>query len=244
MFQLSVYLLYNQKNKIMAIVKNVMVKMQRYEYMRRFLLYGEMYMNTLQTFAKMDECDGIGDKFENSISYMNYKPIHAIFKLSNEKELKLHPTFIKVREFVDTNIGNIYSMALVDCNIQTIENQLKFSIQSTDRINSIGNDYDSIVVISNPTEFISRCKKIIQSMGYKLYYDSVKYFSDKEFNKKIEITPFMKRDRYKSQNEFRLFVDFNSNEPQTIKIGNISDIAFLIHKSGFCSLNDELPENI
>lgn len=54
----------------------------------------------------------------------------------------------------------------------------------------------------------------------------------------------MKRDRYKSQNEFRLFVDFNSNEPQIIKIGNISDIAFLIHKSGICSLNDELPESI
>lgn len=81
-------------------------------------------------------------------------------------------------------------------------------------------------------------------MGYKLYYDPVEYFSDNEFNKKIEITPFMKRDRYKSQNEFRLFVDFNSNEPQIIKIGNISDIAFLIHKSGICSLNDELPESI
>ena len=228
----------------MEIVKNVMVKMQRYEYMRRFLLYGEMYMNTLKTFAKMDECDGIGDKFENSISYMNYKPIHAIFKLSNGNELKLHPTLIKIREFVDTNIGNIYSMALVDCNFQRIDNQLKFSILNPERINSIGNDYDSIVVISNPTEFISRCEKTIQSMGYKLYYDSVEYFSDKEFNKKIEITPFMKRDKYKSQNEFRLFVDFNSNEPQMIKIGNISDIAFLIHKNGICSLKDEIPENI
>lgn len=244
MFRPSVYLLHKLKNKNMGIVKNVIVKMQRYEYMRRFLLYGEMYMNTLQTFTKMDECDGIGDKFENSISYINYKPIHAIFKLSNGKELKLHPTSIKVREFVDTNIGNIYSMALVDCNIQTIDNQLKFSIQNVDIINSIGNGYDSIVVILNPVEFISRCEKTIQSMGYKLYYDPVEYFSDNEFNKKIEITPFMKRDRYKSQNEFRLFVDFNSNEPQIIKIGNISDIAFLIHKSGICSLNDELPESI
>ena len=54
----------------------------------------------------------------------------------------------------------------------------------------------------------------------------------------------MKRDKYKSQKEFRLFVDFSSNKPQMIKIGNISDIAFLIHKSGICSLKDELPEQI
>lgn len=43
----------------MEIIKDVMVKMQKYKHMRRFLLYGEMYMNTLQTFAQMDETDGI-----------------------------------------------------------------------------------------------------------------------------------------------------------------------------------------
>ena len=230
--------------KIMKRVNNVIIKMQKYEYMRRFLLYGEMYMNTLQAFVRMDETNGIGDKFENSISYINYKPLHAIFKLNNGIDLKLHPTCIKVREFVDTNIGNIYSMALVDCDIQTKNNQFQFSIKSIDRINSIGSDYDAIVVILNPKEFLSRCERTVQNMGYKLYYDLVEYFSDKEFNKKIEITPFMKRDKYKSQKEFRLFVDFNSNEPQLIKIGNISDIAFLIHKNGICSLKDELPDYI
>ena len=53
----------------------------------------------------------------------------------------------------------------------------------------------------------------------------------------------MKRDKYKAQKEFRLFIDFNSNTPQLLKIGSISDIAILIHKSGInskkCSV---LPE--
>lgn len=220
----------------MAIIKNVMAKMQRYEYMRRFLLYGEMYMNTLQTFAKMDECDGIGDKFENSIAYTFYdlKSISETKDISNLMALS-------IREYIETNKGNIYSMALVDCNIDGG----KISIQDESLISSIGSNYDTIVIIANYKEFLSRCKKTVSDLGFTLYSSKVDYFSENEYyNKKLEITPFMKRDKYKSQNEFRLFVDFNSYSPKIIKIGNISDIAFLIHKSGICSLNDELPESI
>ena len=77
------------------------------------------------------------------------------------------------------------------------------------------------------------------------YFDRVEYFSEQEYNNKINITPFMKRDKYKAQNEFRIFADFKSNEPQIVNIGDIRDIAILIHKSGFNSIDlKELPESI
>ena len=200
----------------MAIVNDMIIKMQKYEYMRRFLLYGEMYMNTLQCFALMDESDGIGDKFENSLSYIHYKPINAILKFKNGKEIVVHPTNIKIREYTEENKGNIYSMALVDCDVKAINGEQVLSIQSKNVIQSIGNDYDTIVLITDPNQFITRCQKAANDLGYNLFYDPVEYFTDDNYNKKIEITPFMKRDKYKAQKEFRLFIDFNSNTPQLL----------------------------
>lgn len=228
----------------MEIIKDIMVKMQKYEYMRRFLLYGEMYMNTLQAFAQMDETDGIGDKFENSIGFRCYKPIQAQFIFKNGNSVTLHPKFIKVREFIDNNIGNIYSMALVDCNLQAIGDKMRFRFSNPEMLEKIGSGYDTVVVISNPQEFINRVEAAVKNLGSDLYYGPVEYFSMDDYNKKIEITPFKKRDKYEYQREFRFFVDFKSNEPQTLKIGNISDIAFLIHISGFSSLERVLPERI
>lgn len=227
----------------MTVVKDMIIKTQKYEYMRRFLLYGEMYMNTLQCFALMDESDGIGDKFENLLSYTHYKPIKAVLKFKNGEEIEIHPTNVKVRVSTEENKGNIYSMALVDVELKTINGEHILSIQSKDVIQSIGNDYDTIVLITDPNQFISRCQKAANDLGYKLFYGRVEYFTDDNYNKKIEITPFMKRDKYKAQKEFRLFIDFNSNTPQLLKIGNISDIAILIHKSGINSISCAvLPE--
>lgn len=227
----------------MAVVNDMIIKMQKYEYMRRFLLYGEMYMNTLQCFAQMDESDGIGDKFENSISYTHYKTIHTVLKFKTGEDMVVHPTDVKIREYTEENKGNIYSMALVDCDFKTINGELIFSILNKDVIQSIGNGYDTIVLITDPNQFISRCQKAANDLGHELFFAPVEYFTDDNYNKKIEITPFMKRDKYKAQKEFRLFIDFNSNTPQLLKIGNISDIAILIHKSGINSINcSVLPE--
>ncbi|WP_276864395.1 hypothetical protein [Mediterranea massiliensis] len=229
----------------MAIVKDILIKVQKYEYMRRFLLFGEMYMNTLMCFTEMDESTGIGDKFENSISFMRYKPIQAVFKFSNGNEITLHPSGIKVREYVDQNIGNIYSMAMVDCDIQMIGENTRLSIIEHDIFQSLDSDYDTIVVILQCDTFIERCRDAFSKLGVDFCFDRVEYFSEQEYNNKIHITPFMKRDKYKAQNEFRLFADFKSNKPQIVNIGDIRDIAILVHKSGFNSIDlKELPESI
>ncbi|WP_300813709.1 hypothetical protein [uncultured Bacteroides sp.] len=124
-------------------------------------------------------------------------------------------------------------------------NNTKLSIINNDVFQSLDSDYDTIVVILQYDTFIERCRHAFSNLGVDFYFDSVKYYSEQEYNNKINITPFMKRDKYKAQNEFRIFADFNSNEPQTVRIGDIRDIAILIHKSGFNSINlKELPESI
>lgn len=229
----------------MATVKDILIKVQKYEYMRRFIMHGEMYMNTLMYFAEMDESTGIGDKFENSISFMRYKPVQAVLKFSSGKEITLHPSEIKVREYVDQNIGNIYSMAMVDCNVQMMNNNTKLSIINNDVFQSLDSNYDTIVVILQCDKFIERCKNAFLKLGVASYFGKVEYFSEQEYNNKIKITPFVKRDKYRAQNEFRIYADFSSNKPQTVRIGDIRDIAILIHKSGFNSMDlKELPESI
>lgn len=229
----------------MATVKDILIKVQKYEYMRRFIMHGEMYMNTLMYFAEMDESTGIGDKFENSISFMRYKPVQAVLKFSSGKEITLHPSEIKVREYVDQNIGNIYSMAMVDCNVQMMNNNTKLSIINNDFFQSLDSNYDTIVVILQCDKFIERCKDAFLKLGVASYFGKVEYFSEQEYNNKIKITPFVKRDKYRAQNEFRIYADFSSNKPQTVRIGDIRDIAILIHKSGFNSMDlKELPESI
>lgn len=229
----------------MATVKDVLIKVQKYEYMRRFIIHGEMYMNTLMYFTEMEESTGIGDKFENSISFVRYKPIQAVIKFSNGNEIVSKPSEINVREYVDQNIGNIYSMAMVDCDVQMIGNNMKLSIINNDVFQSLDSDYDTIVVIYRYDTFIERCREAFSRLNVNSSFGMVEYFSVKEFNNKINITPFMKRDKYRAQKEFRIFADFKSNEPKIVNIGDIRDIAILIHKSGFNSEGlKELPESI
>ena len=79
---------------------------------------------------------------------------------------------LSIREYIETNKGNIYSMALVDCNIDGG----KISIQDESLISSIGSNYDTIVIIANYKEFLSRCKKTVSDLGFTLYSSKVDYF--------------------------------------------------------------------
>lgn len=209
--------------KAQLIQKNVLAKFGEYQWMSKLIHEGEIYMNSLLNFANIEETNGIGDEFENSISYEKYVyPNLPKLKLEGVKIPNKKISEIRVRSYPEENKGHIYSMSIVDI-YKTVDDVLVPKYDK--KMDEIGKNYDTMVLICNPDEFLRRIKcKVLE---YKLYYSEVTYFSINEQNR-IVITPFTKRDIYAYQREFRLFIQNDSVEPIKFNIGDIRDIAVLI----------------
>jgi hypothetical protein len=119
-----------------------------------------------------------------------------------------------------------------------IENET-LTFAEPDKLESIGN-YNTIVLITNETEFIHRVTKALSKINKQFKYGSVNYFSTNNIIHH-KINAFQKRDIYSSQNEYRFFIQSQLTEPFIIKIGNITDIAILLSKYGFNSEQNILP---
>lgn len=213
----------------------LLAKLGEYNYMKKFLLEGELYFRPLNEFAKMDENNGIGDKLEIGIEYTSIKPLTAKIITKDKNIIDLHPTNITYYSRTQNYCGHIYSMTKVLVNI---ENET-LTFAEPDKLESIGN-YNTIVLITNETEFIHRVTKALSKINKLFKYGSVNYFSTNNIiHHKIDA--FQKRDIYSSQNEYRFFIQSQLTEPFIIKIGNITDIAILLSKYGFNSEQNILP---
>lgn len=93
---------------------------------------------------------------------------------------------------------------------------------------------DSVLIIKNGDEFISRVKKGLLDAGYGYTRDYVQYygFNDLEHLKQVQKDnsriAFWKRDRYAYQQEYRLLIHDYVDDFLSVDIGDISDITDLL----------------
>lgn len=115
--------------------------------------------------------------------------------------------------------------------------QINFGF-SEEQIKEFKNFGDSVLLITNPTEFLNRIEKAFNRLNLQFYYDKVSYSIENDSRKLNDIfspssyyrIAFWKRKEYECQQEFRIMPKLKITNPDYfwLEIGDISDISKII----------------
>ena len=229
-------------NKEAMINFHLFIKFGEKKYIKKLFEEGELFLNTVDYYTKQENKE-IGDSWEDVVWT---EPITDFKSRVNNTVITAPSGSLQIHE---QNLSqNLYCLWSLDDN-RAIDNMNKEDnslIIDTNNYNDFVNDgQDCYVVITNLEEFIIRIKKELDKRHLKCNMGPVKYFDERTYKGKVD--PFMKRNKYEKQNEFRIIVDNKDNSPLKINIGNMFDIAQyfeenLEFKMGFAVNSEELQE--
>lgn len=200
-------------------MEHLLFKRGKEEYIRSFLEKGEMYFNTMEYFRNVEQDDfakknGRNDPHEGAFLRKYHGNVRI--KMIECDEQNAIPIFLDGENFIEADLmngGNIFSLSSIS------QSQLDLKTIDID-ITTFG---DSIIIITNPNEFIKRVKLELKRQKLNFHYGTVKYYSD-DYTGELG-GPFDKNEFFERQREFRIFIDSVGKEPISITIGNIEDIA-------------------
>ena len=185
-----------------------LAKVGEYEFMQKLYENGELYFRPLSEFIKMEEKDGVSDKFENLNYYCSIEPASLKMMLSNKVEFSLpNATLLKFAEHSPIN-RIVYCMTFVNI----VKDNETYYILERENLCKINSKYDTLVVIHNEKEFINRIIKAVPKQLEELIYGLVDYYP--EINTlKQNLTPFDKRSSFSYQKELRFcFSNFDTSK--------------------------------
>lgn len=87
------------------------------------------------------------------------------------------------------------------------------------------------MVIFNPKEFLSRIDRAMKHINLKYSWNLVQYYDEKTHNGDLGV--YHKPLKFKHQNEFRIFVEYNHESPLVLNIGSIEDISEILEIEEF-----------
>lgn len=205
----------------------VLLKYGQLEHLQDLLHNGNIYVNSIEEIRKHEtekEGDFRNDPLEGIRNFHSFRPTKIILQsvLNKDKEpIILHPENIKYWEKPEKILGNICSFYGITTK-DFIDNKL---MPIDEKMKEFGTHF---ILIKNFDEFINRIDKAVgQTIRTTWYYGFVKYFNEE--NHAGEVNLFNKRSRFEYQKEFRLYVAAKTSEPIFIKIGNLEDIATIVH---------------
>lgn len=204
----------------------LLLKIGDKQYMEDLFYKGEIYMNTIEYYRNCEDSQ-IGDDLEGPSYYMG--PGQVDFQFNDGTKIPVNIRELKLR--MGENL-NLYCLFGITQNHLTWnqENQII-------PLSSLKNFGNHICIINDPAEFIRRVGDKLNKMSYEAWKcGEVKYF-DKTH--KGEVTPFMKRDIYKHQQEVRFVVRNDEGNPLKIEIGSIEDLCTLspFDEEGWIEIN-------
>lgn len=182
-----------------------LVKIGEEKFMTELLKKGTVFAKTTAEFRKNDNDDFLRGDFTEGLKY---SPIQNL-RFKNLEQIKV--TRAAFDEKLETT--HIYSMYMLD-------EFFWMDIKSMDeKILGFG---DTVVVIK-ASDFLERMKKKIK---IPFSHDRVQYY--KAPLVPIQLNPFMKRDGFQFQNEYRFVFKSDSKEPLKFNLGSLKDIATII----------------
>lgn len=199
------------------------IKIGKVEFMDSFLMKGEMYFNTVDSFMKEDENQERFDDHEGAddIEQVNWIKLQSesgdVFEYS-----KTNPSMIKLSSayaltHIDLKKGNIYSCSAVTPD--TLESFRKLD----SRFKKLG---DTLILIKKPKIFFERVEQELNRKKYEYEMGLVHYYNPKKVNGPLLV--FNKKKSLSYQNEARIWIKNDSSGPIKIYIGPIKDIAVKI----------------
>lgn len=213
---------------------NQMIKDKNDKTVFAFIKYGElehlqslqkglMYFNTVNFFAKYDESNGIGDRFENIYKITVGKG--AKFDLRQER----HASTVTMYRLPNGEYLSLYKnddfFANYFCLYSVVES-FDFECQKTMLFNEVMKSYDHLLLIFRPHEFLNRVQLGLQKAKVsKPQMDFITY-TDIHYKKERK-SYFEKPIKYSYQNEFRIGFLNTEEKTENIDIGDICDISVI-----------------
>lgn len=198
---------------------HLLLRRGKEKHIRSFLEKGEMCFNTMESFRNVEKEEfakknGRNDPHEGAFS-RKYHGNVKIKMIEHDVENAV-PIFLDGENFVEVDLmndGNIFSMSSI------CQSQLDLKLIDID-ISSFG---DSLIIITNPNEFIKRVELELKRKNIKFHFGTVKYYVD-DYSGELG-GPFDKNKFFEKQREYRIFIDSDGKDKILIEIGNIEDIA-------------------
>lgn len=204
-------------------------KLGKNDYMESLFNEGLIYMNSVAFFRDLAK-KGQGDKYEGAELIRAGQPIKYRNNIEKEKVYCMWHINNFTEPMGNGVHVNYYSDTMCEMSIDTRLYVDEFA----------DGDFEDmrVVAIHNLKEFHSRLKNAFHRNKIT-HYDmgEIKYYNLDETTN-ITVGRYMKPNAFKHQNEIRYYVEDTNNDPLSLKIGNISDIAS-IHK--VCLIRVNVP---
>lgn len=220
--------------------KVCLIKFGEYEHMRELYEEGCLFFNTFTFFKDMEvSSDGRADKNEYASAHYAGEAISNI-KLEivpiDNPNLRISAKGNQDFKAITLNFDNdkqythLYSLSYIDFDWalenDTIIDERNFAPKK-----------DYAVFINNPDEFLNRVEAELKKLpNYNYLFNSVEYVE--KFGYFGKMGAFKKFNDFSYQNEFRIANWFSNNQPQSIYIGSLKDIATKpLNKYEFYNIN-------
>jgi len=193
-----------------------LIRITDLQYAEKLVNEGEVFMNSINSWANLYDNIGRGDQFEGADKV---EPIRKIvFGGSNNLSKLLNKGTLTRGIYCTQPQININSF----CMTSILESDIGKEKYFDDRLKQFG---DSFVLIRYVNTFTSLIKEQLnkEKSITKHNWDKVQYYD--EFKSNFDLTPFHKRKSLAWQKEVRYIARNENDGPITIKIGNISKIA-------------------
>ncbi len=198
----------------------IFVKFGEEKYMNDLIKNGNLFLNTVTEFKKIDD-DFRGDKHEG---------VSDIIQSQNARlELTLPEILGGEKIILDGNNGLVGQVLMSNTNFSNTNIYSLYMIppeedfKIDDRMFQFGK---YAAIITNPIEFLKRVERSLEELNLAAYMSQVKYLERNDFEGEMSI--FNKFSEYSYQNEYRIHVINTEDKPLIINVGSLEDIGQVI----------------
>jgi len=181
---------------------------------------GEIYLNTIDFIRKCDQNVERTDPHDGISKRLFFGDV-KVKMCDVGKDINKEGVTFDANECVmiedSEQKGNIYCLSgIFSEHLMGDRNDIQFDTKSFG---------DSIILIYKPKDFIDRIMLRLKESGYEnITFRRVSYYPNGYSG---SIGMFRKHEKFNAQNELRIFVPNEKNEPIKIYIGSLSDIAYI-----------------
>ena len=204
---------------------HLLVKIGKKQYMERLIENGEVYMNTTR-FFKEHENPEIGDLFEGALYIKDGRVLEYRESSDNEKLFCMW----HINDTIPVDEELVYYAYYDD---ETDKAKLALDLR---KLSGFTDDEDPyMVVVYNVKEFNNRFKEACKKSNVEFIDNrAVSYYDEQTISPNRVVTPFMKRNKYRKQQETRYVVYKKDENPLTISLGSLKDIACIHNVKEMC----------
>ena len=192
-----------------------LIKIGQAEYQKRLYERGEIFMQTLEYFRKLEDGNVRKDVYEGAEKILQ---VNWIKIADGNRDIEFS---IKDGSM---SRANYYSTPQTYCNAYcmigiTEDDKGKDGIIDSENM-KFG---EFMILIYNVKEFIKRVRLKLAALGIHNSWGPIKYYEEYDFQGNL--SPFFKRKQFSAEKEVRIIAIPDYNRPIKLEIGSIQDIA-------------------